>query len=67
MKTISSTPDHPLDILVVEDSATQAQYLAQMLRELGGYTVRIAVDGIDGLRQARERTPSMIVSDIACP
>ena len=67
MKTISSTLDHPLDILVVEDSATQAQYLAQMLRELGGYTVRIAVDGRDGLRQARERAPSMIVSDIAMP
>ncbi len=60
-------PEQPIDILVVEDSATQAQMLAQLLREQGGYRVRIAVDGREGLRMAREAAPTLIVSDIAMP
>jgi CheY-like chemotaxis protein len=39
---------------VVEDSATQARQLAQLL-EVGGYRVRIASDGRAGLEAARER------------
>jgi PAS domain S-box-containing protein/diguanylate cyclase (GGDEF)-like protein len=55
------------DILIVEDSATQAQYLADLLRTEGGYRVRIAADGAAGLAAARERAPTMIVSDISMP
>lgn len=54
------------DILVVEDSATQAQYLAQIL-EHAGYRVRLAVNGREGLAAARASTPTLIVSDIAMP
>jgi diguanylate cyclase (GGDEF)-like protein/PAS domain S-box-containing protein len=55
-----------IDILVVEDSATQAQYLAQLL-EAGGYRVRIAANGREGLAAARAAAPTLIVSDIAMP
>ena len=55
-----------IDILVVEDSATQAQYLARLLAG-NGYRVRLAANGREGLRAARESKPDLIVSDIAMP
>lgn len=59
-------PEQHIEILVVEDSATQAQLLAQLLQG-DGYRVRIAVNGREGLRAARAAAPTMIVSDIAMP
>ncbi|MDL2354041.1 MAG: EAL domain-containing protein [Pseudomonadota bacterium] len=56
-----------VDILVVEDSATQAHFLAQLLLTAGGYHVRIAANGREALRAAREAAPTLIVSDIAMP
>jgi diguanylate cyclase (GGDEF)-like protein/PAS domain S-box-containing protein len=56
----------PAEILVVEDSATQAQYLAQIL-EQAGYRVRLAANGREGLAAARAVAPALIVSDIAMP
>ena len=55
-----------IEILVVEDSATQAHYLAQLL-EAGGYRVRIAANGRAALDSARAAAPTLIVSDIAMP
>jgi PAS domain S-box-containing protein/diguanylate cyclase (GGDEF)-like protein len=60
-------PEPQVEILVVEDSATQAQYLAQLLETEGGYRVRIAANGLEGLRAARACAPTLIVSDIAMP
>ena len=54
------------DILVVEDSATQAHYLARIL-EQAGFSVRVSSNGRDGLAAARSSAPSLIVSDIAMP
>ncbi len=56
----------PAEILVVEDSATQAQYLAQIL-EQAGYRVRLAANGREGLAAARAVVPTLVVSDIAMP
>lgn len=56
----------PIDILIVEDSASQAQYLAHLLQG-DGYRVRVAVNGQEGLRAARAAAPTMIVSDINMP
>ncbi|TFW35348.1 EAL domain-containing protein [Massilia horti] len=56
-----------VDILVVEDSPTQACQLAHLLAEQGGYTVRVAANGAEGLAAAREATPTLIVSDIKMP
>jgi diguanylate cyclase (GGDEF)-like protein/PAS domain S-box-containing protein len=58
--------DGSVDILVVEDSATQAQYLAQIL-EQAGYRVRLAANGREGLAAARAAAPTLIVSDISMP
>jgi DNA-binding response OmpR family regulator len=55
-----------IEILVVEDSATQARQLAQLL-ETAGYRVRIAADGRAGLEEARRQPPTLIVTDIAMP
>jgi len=62
------SPDNAndIEILVVEDSATQARQLAQLLAK-AGFRVRIAVDGRAGLEAARERRPTLIVTDIAMP
>jgi PAS domain S-box-containing protein/diguanylate cyclase (GGDEF)-like protein len=64
MNRTSSEPH--IEILVVEDSATQAQLLAQLLQG-DGYRVRIAVNGREGLRAVRAAAPTLIVSDIAMP
>jgi PAS domain S-box-containing protein len=56
-----------IEILVVEDSVTQARHLAQLLEIEGGYRVRIAADGRAGLAEARRRAPTLIVTDIAMP
>jgi PAS domain S-box-containing protein/diguanylate cyclase (GGDEF)-like protein len=55
-----------IEILVVEDSATQARQLAQLLAK-AGYRVRIAADGQAGLGEARKQPPTLIVTDIAMP
>jgi PAS domain S-box-containing protein/diguanylate cyclase (GGDEF)-like protein len=56
-----------IEILIVEDSATQARHLAHLLSEEGGYRVRIAVNGVAGLAAARAARPTLIVSDIGMP
>ncbi len=55
-----------VEILVVEDSLTQAHMLAQLL-EAGGYRVRIAANGRAGLAAVRASAPALIVCDIAMP
>jgi len=55
-----------MEVLVVEDSPTQAEHLRQMLQECG-YAVRIAPDGESALAAARERKPTLILSDIVMP
>ncbi|HJV80128.1 EAL domain-containing protein [Noviherbaspirillum sp.] len=56
----------PADILVVEDSETQAGQIAHLL-ETAGYRVRVARNGREGLAQARAVKPTLVVSDIAMP
>lgn len=58
--------DTDVDILIVEDSETQADHLARLLA-LDGYRVRVAGNGRIGLEAARESKPTLIVSDIAMP
>ncbi|MDB5907368.1 MAG: hypothetical protein JWP34_1482 [Massilia sp.] len=66
MNIATTGPERPAEILVVEDSATQAQSLA-LLMESDGYRVRIATSGRAGLRAAREAAPTLIVSAVAMP
>ncbi|MGO4479316.1 EAL domain-containing protein [Massilia sp. 2TAF26] len=59
--------DNDIDILIVEDSVTQARLLAQLLQAEGGYRVRTAANGREGLAAARAARPTMILSDISMP
>ena len=66
---MSSVPDSstmPVEILIVEDSATQAQRLAHILRQLG-YGVSSAANGRLALQALRRRKPGLIISDIIMP
>jgi PAS domain S-box-containing protein len=56
-----------VEVLIVEDSATQAQHLAHLLAAEGGYRVRVATNGAEGLEAARARLPTLIISDINMP
>ena len=60
-------PARLVEILIVEDSTTQAEQLAHLLAGEGGYQVRVAGNGAEGLAAARLRAPTMIVSDIQMP
>jgi signal transduction histidine kinase len=53
-------------ILYVEDNATN-RLLVQQLLESEGYVVLEAVDGLSGLRIAREQRPDLILIDINIP
>jgi two-component system, sensor histidine kinase and response regulator len=56
----------PIDILVAEDSPTQAARLEHLLREQG-YSVRVANSGKKALAAAREKMPTILISDIVMP
>jgi signal transduction histidine kinase len=62
MATDSSAPS----VLIVEDSATQAEKLRFSLEERR-FAVTVASDGIAGLEAVRERKPLLVVSDIVMP
>jgi len=53
-------------ILIVEDEAKTAEYLAKGLLE-HGYVVEIARDGADGLHRALEGTYDLLVLDLMLP
>jgi PAS domain S-box-containing protein/diguanylate cyclase (GGDEF)-like protein len=55
------------DILVAEDSPTQAEHIARQLEQEPDCRVRIALDGEAALDAARARTPDLVISDIAMP
>jgi len=54
------------EILVVEDSPTQAEQLVYLL-EQAGYPVRSARDGVAALALAREHRPGLILTDVVMP
>ena len=56
----------PLDILIVEDSPTQAAQLRYIL-STQGYSCEVAVNGREGISLARHRQPCLIISDIVMP
>jgi DNA-binding response OmpR family regulator len=55
-----------LEVLVIEDSKTQAAQIKETLESLG-FTVQVAYDGPDGLRAALEQRPALIVLDVKLP
>ena len=55
-----------VDILVVEDSPTQAEQLCYLLQQ-HGYRTRIAVNGRLGLEEIRRHRPTLVISDVVMP
>ncbi|MBI3995171.1 MAG: response regulator [Nitrospirae bacterium] len=55
-----------IEILIAEDSATQAEELEHILEERG-YRVTVAGNGKQALEAARKRKPTLIISDIMMP
>lgn len=55
-----------LEVLLIEDSKTQALQIKDTLESVG-LRVRIAYDGPDGLREAMEHPPALIVLDVKLP
>ena len=66
MKSPQDTEKPKKEILVVEDSETQASVLRWIL-EQKGYKVSRAKNGADGLDMARSIRPALIISDIIMP
>ncbi len=60
-----STPAS-VEILIAEDSPTQAQHLRYIL-EQQGYQVTAAANGRLALEAARRRKPTLIISDVVMP
>ena len=54
------------EILIVEDSPTQATEL-QYLLEAAGCKVRVARNGVEALATVAERQPTIVISDIVMP
>ncbi len=58
--------NHPVEILVVEDSPIQAEQLKYIL-EKRGFHVSSAVDGREALDQLKIRVPGIVISDVKMP
>ena len=75
MSTVNARP--ALRVLIVDDNQDAADSLAMLIElrmsapgasRLGNrYEVRVAYDGTEGLRVAREFVPDCLVSDISMP
>jgi len=66
MNTPLKMSGRELEILVAEDSPTQAQRLRHIL-EQQGYQVTVAGNGRIALEAARRSRPSLIISDVVMP
>ncbi|MEO6319236.1 MAG: response regulator [Polaromonas sp.] len=55
-----------VEVLIVEDSPTQAELLSYLL-EGQGYSVTVTGNGQQALDAARQRKPSLIISDVVMP
>jgi two-component system cell cycle sensor histidine kinase/response regulator CckA len=66
MQSPDETSNNSVDILIAEDSPTQAEHLRHLL-EKRGFQVRGAANGRQALALARERRPTLVVTDIVMP
>ena len=66
MTSASDKQEKSANILIVEDSPTQAIQLQSLLEE-NGYKVSVAVNGADALSYLDEYIPDLVISDIVMP
>ncbi|MGR9115624.1 MAG: EAL domain-containing protein [Gammaproteobacteria bacterium] len=63
---LSETENKPIEVLIVEDSRTQAEQLRYLL-EQQGYKVDAALNGKEALEIVQTQKPDLIISDIIMP
>lgn len=61
-----STDNHAITILLVDDEADALEFMKYNL-EKEGYTVQTALNGRDGIEQAGEHDPDLIILDVMMP
>jgi PAS domain S-box-containing protein len=61
-----NAPEARVEVLIVEDSPTQAQHLQHIL-EREGYDVTVAGNGRVALERLRQAPPTLVISDIVMP
>lgn len=66
MSTAGVPINNGMEVLVVEDSRTQAEHLKYLL-EAEGYAVTLTTNGRQALAVAHTRKPTIIISDIMMP
>jgi PAS domain S-box-containing protein len=66
MSTAAKHSDRSVEILIAEDSPTQAQKL-QYILERQGYRVTVAANGVLALAATRQHKPTLIISDVLMP
>jgi threonine synthase len=64
---LDSLDEKATTVLVVDDNRDAAHLIRRLLEKKKKYRVFEAVDGRDGLEQARERIPDMIILDLMMP
>ena len=62
----AKSPNDPLEILIAEDSPTQAAHLQHML-EAQNFRVVAARDGKEALAALRQNKPTLVIADIRMP
>ncbi|MHB1025814.1 MAG: response regulator [Desulfobacteria bacterium] len=63
---MANPPTDPSEILVVEDSPTQAEKLKHLL-QAQRYRIRIAKNGSEALSLLQESRPSLVITDVLMP
>ena len=66
MKSREKATNENVEILIVEDSPTQAERLRYVLEE-DGYNISVAVNGKQALESLRGLKPALVISDIVMP
>jgi two-component system sensor histidine kinase/response regulator len=66
MQSSGMEPKATADVLVVDDSPTQAEKLRSLLHARG-YQARVASNGKLALKSIRQRKPDLVLSDIVMP
>ena len=67
MSELAATDGFGSSIVLVADDNEVAQRLCKRVLEKAGYTVLIAVDGLEAVDVAFKQHPSMILMDVAMP